>query len=345
MAPGTNLGAATPVQIGGAPARPQGEPRAGKRGGKDGAGGAAEREEIASADTLTRKVTHDAAAYIRSLAQLRGRNAEWGEQAVREAVSLSAADALKRKVIDVVAHDVPDLLKKIDGRKLSVQGGERALRTADAQTIAIAPDWRSEVLAVIANPSVALILMMIGIYGLLFEFANPGFVAPGVIGGICLLLAFYAFQLLPINYAGVGLILLGMIFLVAEAFVPSFGALGIGGVVAFVVGSIILFDVDGGTIAVSLPLVGAAATLTAGLTLIALRALFSAHRRPVVSGAEELVGSAGEAEEDFERRGRVHVHGESWTAESGSAIRRGERVRVTGRDGLILKIEPEEKPK
>ncbi|HEY7840795.1 MAG TPA: nodulation protein NfeD [Gammaproteobacteria bacterium] len=363
MAPATNLGAATPVQMGGPdlepPAAPAPDPAQDEEKTKAGGGSedaeakgvdgdkkkGVEDEPAPAGDAMSRKMINDAVAYIRGLAEMRGRNADWAEKAVRDAASLSADRALAEGVIDVVATDVADLLQKIDGRVVNVNGQDTDLKTTGIEIVVVDPDWRNELLSVITNPNVAYILMLLGIYGLFFELANPGYVLPGVIGGISLLLALYALQVLPVNYAGVGLILLGLAFMVAEVFMPSFGALGIGGVVAFVVGSIILFDVDGGTIAVSLPLVGAAATLTAGLTLIALRALFSAHRRPVVSGAEELVGSAGEAEEDFERRGRVHVHGESWTAESGSAIRRGERVRVTGRDGLILKIEPEEKPK
>src|SRR5262245_8081108 len=298
MAPATNLGAASPVQIGGLPGRePSSAPEKSapdKRSGK--AGKPREGNENVPKDTMTRKVTHDAAAYIRSLAQLRGRNAEWGEQAVREAVSLTAKDALERKVIDIVAEDVSDLLRKLEGRKVTVQGVERTLQTAGTATVAIAPDWRSELLAVIANPSVAMILMMVGIYGLLFEFSNPGFVAPGVIGGICLLLAFYAFHLLPVNYAGIGLIVLGIAFLVAEAFVPSFGALGIGGAVALVFGSVILIDPEEAAgYAVPLSLSFALAALSAALVFGTVYFAMRARRRPVVSGREDIVGASGEA--------------------------------------------------
>jgi membrane-bound serine protease (ClpP class) len=289
---------------------------------------------------MTRKVTHDAAAYIRSLAQLRGRNADWGERAVREAVSLSATDALKLKVIDIVAQDVADLLGKMDGRTVSVQGVERKLESAGAATLAIAPDWRSELLAVIANPSVALILMMVGIYGLLFEFSNPGFVAPGVIGGICLILAFYAFHLLPVNYAGVGLIVLGIAFLVAEVFVPSFGALGIGGGVALVFGSVILIDPEEAAgyaipLPLSMTLAVASAALVFGTVYFALRA----RQRPVVSGREDVVGASGEALEDFAGEGWARVRGESWKVVSATPLGRGDRVRVLGIDGLTLHVE------
>jgi membrane-bound serine protease (ClpP class) len=374
MAPATNLGAATPVQIGAPgiepPSSPKPAPGKGSKDSTDGkgtagndegssdaedggegaetAGETAEEKEDAAdqqGDAMSRKMVNDAVAYIRSLAEMRGRNADWAEQAVREAASLSADQALAEGVIDVVATDIADLLGKIDGQTVNVNGQDRTLETTGLQIVVVEPDWRNELLSVITNPNVAYILMLLGIYGLFFELANPGYVLPGVIGAISLLLALYALQVLPVNFAGVGLILLGIAFMVGELFMPSFGALGIGGVVAFVVGSIILFDVDGGNIAVSLPLIAAAAALSAGFFLITLRALFTAHRRPVVSGAEELVGSTGEVMEDFEGRGRVYVHGEAWNAESAVAVRRGQRVRVTARDGLILKIELEEKAK
>src|SRR5215831_3057868 len=342
MAPATNLGAASPVQIGapqgGEPSRPPEKEPTDKPAMKKGK--APVSGESVPKDTMARKMMHDAAAYIRSLAQLRGRNAEWGEQAVREAVSLSAKDALERKVIDVVAEDVPDLLRKLDGRKVTVQGVERTLRTAGAGTVAIAPDWRSGLLAVIANPSVALILMMIGVYGLLFEFSSPGLVAPGVVGGICLLLAFYAFHLLPVNYAGVGLILLGIAFLVAEAFVPSFGALGIGGAVALVFGSVILIDPEEAAgYAVPVPFSVTLAVLSAALVFGTVYFALFARRRPVVSGREDIVGASGEALEDFTGEGWARVRGENWRAVSATPLGRGQKVRVLGIDGLTLRVE------
>lgn len=227
MAPGTNLGAATPVRIGGAPGTPSDDKA---KGGDD--------------ETLARKQVNDAAAYIRGLAQMRGRNADWAEKAVREAVSLSASEALRLNVIDQVADDLPDLLRKLDGKTLQVAGQPRQLQTAGASVVEHLPDWRTRFLAVITNPSVALILIMIGVYGLLFEFMNPGSAVGGVVGGICLLLALYALQLLPVSFAGVALILLGITFMIAEAFLPSFGVVGFGGIVAFVVGALILIDTD-----------------------------------------------------------------------------------------------------
>ncbi|HYH41680.1 MAG TPA: nodulation protein NfeD, partial [Burkholderiales bacterium] len=232
MAPATNLGAATPVNVG---IGDDGSKPAADKGGKARAG-------PSSANSMRSKQINDAAAYIRGLAELRGRNADWGEKAVREAVSLSAAEARKLKVIEFVARDVPELLRQLEGRKVTAGGVERILNLKDAAVTDIEPDWRTRLLMVITNPSVAMILMMIGIYGLIFEFMNPGFVLPGVLGGICLVVALYAFQLLPVDYAGVLLVLLGIAFIVAEAFVPSFGALGIGGIAAMVIGMIVMID-------------------------------------------------------------------------------------------------------
>ncbi len=337
MAPGTNLGAATPVPIGiGQP----GKQPTGKE--KDDAKKDKAKEDEAPESTMSRKQVHDAAAYMRSLAQLRGRNAEWGERAVREAVSLSAEDALKMRVIDLLARDVKDLLVQLDGRKVTVQGVERALETKDAQVLELEPDWRSRLLAVIANPSVALILMMLGVYGLIFEMMNPGFVLPGVIGGICLLLALYAFQLLPINYAGLGLILLGMAFIVAEAFVPSFGALGIGGVIALAIGAVILIDpAAGAEYTVPLPLVAAVSALGGGVVFFTVLFALKARNRPVVSGQEQMIGSLGEVLEDLETEGWARVESERWRIVSTRPLRRGQKVRVTGVTGLTLRVEAE----
>ena len=350
MAPATNLGAATPVQIGGLPdVNP--DSFGGDEERKEGNG---EKTETAEADkekakkqtvplpkdTMSRKMINDAVAYIRSLAEMRGRNADWAEKAVRESASLSARQALNENVIDLIATDVQDLLDKIDGRTVQVNGKDVVLSTANLRTESIQPDWRNELLAVITNPNIAYILMLLGIYGLFFELANPGFILPGVIGAISLLLALYAMQVLPINYAGLGLILLGITFMVAELFVPSFGALGIGGVVAFVIGSIILFDKEGGNIAISMPLIIAVSLLTAGFFLIAIRVVFKAHRGRVVSGAEEMLGSIGEIMEGFETSGHIFIHGETWQGVSDVPMRPGDKAVVTGIEGLTLKIEP-----
>jgi membrane-bound serine protease (ClpP class) len=279
-------------------------------------------------------------AYIRSLAQMRGRNIEWAEKAVREAASLSAGDALEMNVIDLLAVDLADLLKQLHGRSVSVAGIERVLDTTGIQLQTISPDWRNRLLAVITDPNIAYILMLIGIYGLFFEFANPGFVLPGVAGAICLILALYAFQVLPVNYAGLGLLSLGIIFMLAEAFVPSFGALGFGGVIAFVVGSIILFDKEGSAYAVSLPLIFMLSLMSAGFFLFIVGAAVKARNRPVVSGQEQMLSSIGEVLEDFEENGLVRIHGEIWGARSGAPLRKGTRVEVTAVDGLVLHVKP-----
>jgi len=331
MAPATNLGAASPVAIG---APDKGEDR--KKG---------EERAPTQTETLMRKQTHDAAAYIRGLAQLRGRNAEWAERAVREAVSLSAEEALKLKVIDLVAEDVPALLRALESRKLAAGGVERVLSTAQASAVAVERDWRTRFLAVLTDPSIAYILVLLGIYALLFEFSNPGLILPGVVGAICVLLALYAFHLLPVNYAGLALLLLGIAFMVGEAFFPAYGALGIGGLVAFVIGSVILIDAeDVPEFEIPLGLVGGFAAASAVFLIFVMGMLARGRRRPVVSGREEMIGARGEVLEDFEREGWARVHGENWRVRSASALRRGDRVRVTAMDGLVLEVVKESDP-
>ena len=325
MAPGTNLGAASPVSIGASPSRDDGK--------KDKNGD--------SGDTLMRKVTHDAAAYIRSLAQLRGRNAEWGEKAVREAVSLAATDALELKVIDVIAESQAALLKKLDGRTVEAGGAKRALKTADAESIEIELDWRTKILSVLTNPSVAYLMILVGIYALVFEFSNPGLVLPGVVGAICVLLALYAFHLLPVNYAGLALIVLGIGFMVAEAFLPAYGSLGIGGLVAFVLGSILLIDRDLPGFEIPYGLIGGVAVASGLFLVFAIGMIVRGRRRPVVSGREEMLGAVGEALDDFQAEGWIRVHGETWRARTHAPVRRGQRLRVRAIDGLVLDADPE----
>ena len=313
MAPGTNLGAASPVSIlGGA----ENDDKKGK-----------------PVDTMTKKVTHDAAAYIRSLAQMRGRNAEWGERAVREAVSLPAEEAAKLKVVDFVARDLPDLLKKIDAKA--------KLQTADAAVIEVEVDWRSRLLGVITNPSIAYLLVLVGVYALIFEFMNPGLVLPGVVGTIALLIALYALHLLPVNYAGLALLVLGIGLMAAEAFLPAYGSLGVGGLISFVLGSIILIDTDLPGFEIPYTLIGGVAAASAAFLVFVLGMLVRARRRPVVSGREEMIGAPGEALEDFEGEGWARVHGENWRVRAGGAVRRGARLRVTAIQGLILTVEVE----
>ncbi|MGB5338507.1 MAG: nodulation protein NfeD [Gammaproteobacteria bacterium] len=332
MAPGTNLGAATPVEIGGVP-NPEELTKKGRDAGEPAAAAAGQ-------DPMERKRVNDAVAYLRGLAQLRGRNAEWAELAVREAASLPASDALEQGVIDIVAQDMEDLLAQLHGRSISILGAQQVLATEGLQTVHIEPDWRSRLLAVITDPNVAYVLMLIGIYGLFFEFANPGYVLPGVAGAICLVLALYAFQILPVNYAGLGLLTLGIIFMLAEAFMPSFGALGFGGVIAFVIGSIILFDKEATGYAVSIPLILTLSLLTAGFFMFIVGAAIKARQRPVVSGQEEMLHATGEVLEDFQGKGRIRIHSEVWWAQSAVPLKRGDRVRVVAMDGLVLTVQP-----
>ena len=336
MAPATNLGAATPIQIGGLPEIKPPMP-AEKSDGDE----SAESEETDNLpkDTMGKKMVNDAVAYIRSLAEMRGRNVDWAEQAVREAASLSAQQALEQGVIDIIAIDIPDLLDQIDGRVVSVNDKDQTLETSGLTTETFDPDWRNKLLAVITNPNIAYILMLLGIYGLFFELANPGFVLPGVIGAICLILALYAMQVLPVNYAGLGLIIVGIAFMVGELFMPSFGALGIGGIIAFVIGSIILFDTGDSNMSISIPLILSISTLTACFFLIALRIIINAHKKPVVSGVEEMIGGTGLVVDDFETTGSIHIHGENWQAESMSPMQRGDKVKVVGIEGLVLKVD------
>jgi len=337
MAPGTNLGAATPVEIGGVP-----DPKdlTSKDKDKEDSGNGT---GSGKGDAMERKRVNDAVAYIRSLAHMRDRNSEWAELAVRDAASLPAREALEKRVIDLVATDMSDLLAQLQGRTVVVLGESRVLDTTGLRLDIIEPDWRNRLLAVITDPNVAYILMLIGIYGLFFEFANPGYVLPGVAGAISLVLALYAFQILPVNYAGLALVALGIIFMLAEAFIPSFGALGFGGVIGFVIGSIILFDQEATGYAVSLPLILALSVISAGFFLFIVGAAIKARRRPVVSGREEMVHARGEVIDDFDGRGPVRIHGEVWTAESAVPLKRGDRVRVTAIDGLVLRIQPETK--
>ncbi len=333
MAPGANLGAATPVRIGGAPRIPfpgrgDTEKDKAKAKGKPKVG-------------MEEKILNDAAAYIRSLAQMHGRNAEWAEKAVREAASLPAEEALKLGVIDIVAENVEQLLEQLDGREVKLRGTTLKLATIGLRVESLAPDWRTELLAVITNPNVAYILLLIGLYGLIFEFYSPGMIIPGVIGGISMLLALYALHLLPISYAGLALTLLGLALMISEMFVPSFGALGIGGVVAFVIGSVMLLDTEAPGYGVSWVLIGAIALVAAGFFMLVFTLLVRSRRGAIVSGPEEMIGSIGEVIDWDGHAGRVRVHGEMWQARAARALKPGRDVRVARIDGLTLEVEPE----
>ncbi|MGA7984975.1 MAG: nodulation protein NfeD [Burkholderiales bacterium] len=325
MAPATNLGAATPIQIG-APSAPA--PASEKKGKKGEQGGS----------TLEHKMVNDASAYIRGLAQMRGRNAKWAERAVREAVSLSATEAEKMHVVDFIADSVPALLGKLDGRKVTAAGAERTLHLADARIDTFELGWRTRLLGVITDPSIAYVLVLVGILAVIYEFSNPGLVLPGVVGAICILLGMYAFQLLPVNYAGLGLILLGIAFMVGEAFLPAFGSLGIGGLIAFVIGSIILIDGDAPGFAIPYALIGGIAAASAAFLILVVGMLVRGRRRPVVSGREEMIGASGVALEDIRGEGWARVHSETWRVRSGAPLAKGQRLRVTAIEGLTLKV-------
>ena len=342
MAPATNLGAATPVSIGPPmPSREPREPRAPDTPPDKGDSGDDKSTGAPSpARTMTNKQTNDAAAYIRGLAQLRGRNAEWADKAVRESVSLSAQEALQLKVIDVIAADMPQLLRQLDGRKLTTSGGGKVLSTSAAELIDIQPDWRHQLLGVITDPGIAYLLLLIGFYGVLLEFFSPGLVGPGVIGGISLILGLFALQLLPVNYSGLALIALGVGLMVAEHFAPGFGLLGLGGVTAFAIGSVMLIDTDDPGYRIPWLLIAGMTALGAGLLLVVLRFALRARLRPVVSGREQLLGATGTVVVNPDGGQCAYVLGEVWQVRANAPLGRGQVVRVVGIDGLVLAVEP-----
>jgi membrane-bound serine protease (ClpP class) len=330
MAPGTNIGAATPIELGGNPLEPGGGSEQ-KPQQQDKAG--------TPADTESRKIVNDAVAYIQSLAAVNGRNADWAADAVRSAASLPAAAALTLHVIDAIAADVPDLLRQIDGRTVTVAGKPKLLATAGLSVVNVPPDWRTELLGLVTNPNVAFILMLIGVYGLILEFFNPGAVAPGLVGAISLIVALYALALLPINYAGAALVLFGIGLMIAETHIGAFGAIGVGGIAAFVIGALIMFPSQLPGFALSRAVVTGAAIGSAVLLLLALIALMRSRRRPVVTGSEALIGAPGETVSWQGEEGRVRVKGEIWRARAATPLADGSRVKVVSRDGLILLVE------
>jgi membrane-bound serine protease (ClpP class) len=325
MAPGTNLGAATPIEIGGLPGVPRPD----------------DAQKDKGQSTASRKATNDAVAMLRSLAQMRGRNAEWAEKAVRDAATLTADEARKENVIDIFAASLDDLLAQADGRKVAAGGSERVLATRGARAVSVDPDWRTRLLGVISDPNIAFILLLIGVYGILFEFWSPGTYLPGVVGAISLILAMIALSTLPVQYGALALLLLGIALMIGEAFTPGFGALGIGGLVAFLVGSFFLFepgaaDID---IAVSIPLILGAAATTAGLAFFVLGAAVTARHRPPAIGPDELVGREGKVIDWRETSGRIRIVGEVWAARSNGPLQPDDTVRVVARDGLTLVVE------
>jgi membrane-bound serine protease (ClpP class) len=321
MAPATNLGAATPVQI------MQTSPEE-------------STETSAEKQPSSNKMVNDAEAYIRSLAELHGRNAEWAAKAVREAVSVAAHTALENNVIDIIANDITDLLRQIEGREVKLLGQPLVLSNIHNLKLKyVEPDWRSRLLAVLTDPNIAYILLLLGIYGLFFEFMNPGNIVPGVIGGICLVLALFALQVLPINYAGLLLILLGYAFMISEAFLPSFGVLGIGGLVAFIIGSIILLDTDLPEYQVSIWLIFSIGLISLAFFMLIVTWALNFHRQPKMTGSEGIIGAIGNCTRIEPLY--VHVQGESWSASSAYQLQVGQPIKVIAINGLVLVVVPQ----
>ncbi|GGK79149.1 NfeD family protein [Amphritea balenae] len=335
MAPATNLGAASPVQLGAPgminPAQPQTEEEKKQR-----------QQLLDQATTMQRKIMNDAVAYIRGLADVHGRNADWAEQAVREAVSIDSGKALELKVIDIVASDLNDLLQQLDGRVVRVANHDYQISTVNNLIVPILPDWRARFLLVITNPNIAYILLMIGFYGLLLEFYNPGFGLPGVVGAICMLTGLYALQLLPISYTGLGLILLGVALMAIEALTPSIGVLGFGGAVAFVIGSIMLMDTDLPGYQIATPVIALFTFVTAGLSVFVLGMALKARRSAVVSGVTTMLGETAIVLDDFSAEGRVTINGETWNAWSEEPLKKNDSVNVVAIEGLILRVEKQQ---
>jgi len=377
MAPTTHLGAATPVPLGGGgggerprPPLPGGQPLPTDGGSgsgetpaadqpadqstdqstdqatEDGGGNAAEPADGApappdqSGDAMSRKVLNDAVAYIRGLAERRGRNAEWAEKAVRDAATLTSSEALEMNVIDLLANDTADLLAQIDGLEVELPTSTVTLATGNMRIETLEPTWRQKLLSVIASPEIALLLLLVGIYGLVFEGWNPGAIVPGVVGAICLLLAAYALQVMPVNYAGLGLILLGIVLMIAEIFVPSFGALGFGGIAAFVMGAIMMFDTGVPGFGISPWFVIVVVGVFGLLLMWVIAYLLRLRRKGAVSGQEQILKEIAVAREDFSDQGAVMLEGETWTARTSEPVKKGQKLRVERIDGLILDVSP-----
>jgi membrane-bound serine protease (ClpP class) len=342
MAPATNLGAATPISIGGAPEAPPAAPAVNPGDEKKQDKNQKGPEEMPAGTALEHKAINDAVAYIRALAQLRGRNAEWAEAAVRGAASLSANDALEQHVIEIIAKDVPDLLQQLQGRKVKALDREVVLETRELAVRSIVPDWRTRVLLILTHPTIAYGLLLVGIYGLLLEGYNPGAVLPGVAGALALLLGLYGLQLLEVNYAGLALMALGVGLIVAEFFMPAFGSLGVGGLAAFVIGSIMLFDNRASGLRVALPVIVGIA-VAGGLVIVTIGWLAARARvRPLRSGVETMIGASVEAVSDCQDRCVVRFGGELWNARTASPLRAGQQARIVQVMELTLWVEPQQ---
>lgn len=346
MAPGTNLGAATPVSLGGGkapsdPLSPQDDSNQDDKANESEQGDINQEnsEQVKATTAMEKKVINDAAAYIVSLVKLHNRNEEWAEKAVREAASLDSENALALNVIDFMASDLPQLIEMTNGRNVTINGVSQEIQLNDVAFVEREQDWRFSLLSVITNPNVAYILMLIGIYGLLLEFYNPGVGLPGVLGGICLLLAMYSLQMLPVSYAGLALILLGIALMIAEAFSPSFGIFGLGGVAAFSLGSIMLMDTEVPGYQIALPLIIGISLFSVAFIVMTISMLVRVRNKPVTTGMEAVVGDTGKVVSGFPGSGRVLVEGEVWQAKCASELQVGQSVRVTKLDGLLLDVE------
>ena len=319
MAPATNIGSSTPVSL--TPGAPQPKPPAPK--GEDSGEEQAEAPPAAPGDAMTKKMVNDAVAYLQSLAELRGRNIEWAEKTVRDGANLRASAALERNVVDLVAQDLEDLLNQLDGHEVTLNDAPHTLATAAAELFFVEADWRHELLSIITDPSIAYGLLIIGVYGLILEFYNPGMLFPAVTGVICLLLGAYGLQMLPINYAGLALILVGLGLLIAEAVTPTYGVLGVGGLVAFVTGSIMLMDTDVPGYQLPLPIIGGFAIAAGAVAFLVVGSAIRARRQAVATGPEGMIGAAALVLQDFEGQGQVRAFGEVWQAQADAPLAKG----------------------
>jgi membrane-bound serine protease (ClpP class) len=341
MAPTTHLGAATPVSLGGDDSTPAFPPQPpGEEDEESTGNGEPEGSGQQPGTAMDRKVLNDAIAYIRGLAERHGRNADWAEKAVTEAATLTAAEALQENVIEFIAATRGDLIEQANGREVAMAAGPETLELENVTVSEFEPNWRIKILSAIANPEIALLLGMIGFYGLIYEFLNPGAIFPGVAGVICLLLAGYALQVLPVNYAGLALIIIGLALMTAEAFAPSFGFLGLGGIAAFVFGAIMMFDSGIPGFGISITFVASLGVFAALFVFWLVSFILKLRRRGAVSGAESIVGGIGTAMFDFTGDGKIWLQGESWAARSSTRVEKDQEVVVKSMAGLTLEVEP-----
>ena len=327
MSPATNIGSSTPVSIAPTPSIPSTQ---------DG-----DQDKPPPQDAMMKKVVNDAVAYLQGLAELRGRNIEWAEETVREGTNLRASVALEKNIIDLIAKDVPTLLAELDGREVKLPNRTVTLDVASARVVLVETDWRHELLEVITDPSIAYGLLIFGVYGLILEFYNPGMIFPAVVGVICLLLGAYGLQMLPVNYAGLALMAGGIGMMLGEAFTPTMGVLGVAGVIAFVIGSIILMDSQQPGYEVPLSIIAAFTVTSAGLSLFTIGAAVRMRNQEALTGNEAMVGKQAEVLEDFDKQGWVRAFGENWLAESAQPVKKQAIVKIVAVEGLILKVQPE----